>query len=83
MSFPDPKPPILKNRAYFSVEPFVLNGVNARGSSVIRPPHEKSVTAFSHIKSICVFKSLQPNKKVSKYDQEIPQLNTADQPTAP
>ena len=32
LSFPDPKPPILKNRAYFSLESLVLNGVNVRGS---------------------------------------------------
>ena len=43
MSFPDQKPPILKNGAYFSVEPFVLNGVNARGSNLIKPSHKKSV----------------------------------------
>ena len=42
MSFPDQKPPILKNRACFSVEPFVLNGVNARGSNVLKPSHEES-----------------------------------------
>ena len=32
---------------------------------------------------VCVFKSLQLNKKkLSKYDQEIAQSHTADQPTA-
>ena len=45
LSFLDPKPPILKNDAYFSEESLVFKGVNVRGSNVIKQSHENSALA--------------------------------------